>query len=105
MNGYEKGDDNLEEEILRILGNAYELADDIDTADISTITEQYVTRVLPPKYLSKGFNKLVSKIFPTKNRFLKLLPVFGIFYAAYEGYSMTVKVGQVALKRIKKGDL
>lgn len=105
MNGFKDGDDNLEEEIIRILGKAYELADDTDKADISTITEQYVTRVLPPKYLSKGFNKLISKIFPTRNRFLKLLPVFGIFYAALEGYSMTVKVGQVALKRIKKESL
>ncbi len=105
MNGFKDGDDNFEEEIIRILGEAYELADDLDKTDISTITEQYVIRVLPPKYLSKGFNKLVSKIFPTKNRFLKLLPVFGIFYAAFEGYSMTVKVGQVALKRIKKEGL
>ncbi len=105
MNGFKDGDDNFEEEIIRILGEAYELADDLDKTDVSTITEQYVIRVLPPKYLSKGFNKLVSKIFPTKNRFLKLLPVFGIFYAAVEGYSMTVKVGQVALKRIKKEGL
>lgn len=105
MNGYKNGDNNLEEEIIRILGEAYELADDTNKTDVATITEQYVTRVLPPKYLSKGFNKLLSRIFPTKNRFLKLLPVFGIFYAALEGYSMTVKVGQVALKRIKKEGL
>lgn len=105
MNGFKDGDDNLEEEIIRILGKAYELADDTDQTDISTITEKYVTWVLPPKYLSKGFNKLISNIFPTRNRFLKLLPVFGIFYAALEGYSMTVKVGQVALKRIKKEGL
>jgi hypothetical protein len=102
MNGFKDGDDNLEESVIRILGEAYEIADNLDKTDISTITEQYVTRVLPPKYLSKGLNKLVSKIFPTRNRFLKLLPVFGIFYSAIEGYSMTVKVGQVALKRIKK---
>ncbi len=103
MNGLRNGDDNLEEEVIRILGEAYELLDKTDKADVATITEQYVTRVLPPQYLSKGFNRLLSKIFPTRNRILKLLPVFGIFYAAFEGYAMTVKVGQVALKRMKRG--
>jgi hypothetical protein len=103
MSGYKKGDDNLEAEVIRIIGEAYELVDSTDNVDINTITEQYVTRVLPPLYLSRGFNKLLSRIFPTRNRFLKLLPVFGIFYAAIEGYTMTVKVGQVSLKRIRKG--
>ena len=103
MNGFKKGDDNLEEEVIRIIGEAYELVDNTDKVDINTITKQYVTRVLPPQYLSKGFNKILSRIFPARNRILKLLPVFGIFYAAIEGYTMTIKVGQVALKRIKKG--
>ena len=103
INGFKNGDDNIEAEVIRIIGEAYELADNMDKTDVATITEQYVTRVLPPQYLSKGFNKILSRIFPTRNRILKLLPVFGIFYAAIEGYTMTVKVGQVTLKRIKKG--
>jgi hypothetical protein len=103
MSGYKRGDDNLEAEVIKIIGEAYELVDNTDNVDINTITEQYVTRVLPPLYLSRGFNKILSRIFPTRNRFLKLLPVFGIFYAAIEGYTMTVKVGQVSLRRIRKG--
>lgn len=102
MNGFENKIDSLEDEVIRILGEAYGLVESTGIADPSRIKENYVTRVLPPQYLSKGFNRLISRIFPTRNRFLKLLPVFGIFYAAVEGYAMTVKVGQAALKRIKR---
>jgi len=101
MNGFNPDDKEFEEQIIRIIGEAYGLADMDEAADSRTITKEYITRIAPPKYISKGFNKALSKFFPTKNRILKLMPLLGVVYAALEGYAMTVKVGQATVKYIK----
>lgn len=102
MNGFKPGTGDFEERIIIIIGQTYGIIDEKADADTHKITKDYLTKILPPQYISKGFNKIVSRIFPTRNRILKLLPVFGILYAALEGYTMTVKVGQITVKYIKK---
>jgi len=104
LNGISIDDDEIEEMIIEIIGQAYDLVDNENRPDTKTISTSYVTKMLPQRYLNVGLNKgmrrFVRSILPFRSR-SRLLPIgIGLIFSAYNAYDAIVKIGRLSLERI-----
>jgi len=96
----------LEDFIIKLLGQTYGIVDNKEGANIRSISNDFMTIMLPRKYanmvLNKGVHKIVRRILPFKRR-SRLLPVgLGLSMSAYNAYDRIVTVGQLTLKNMGK---
>ncbi len=102
----EKNNRILEDFVIQILGQIYGIAEGAKASDTNSISNDFMTRMLPRKYanvmMNRGLHKIVRRILPFKRR-SRLLPVgLGLAMSAYNAYDRIVAVGQLALKNMGK---
>lgn len=101
LHGRDEDSRQREDFVIQVIGEAYELIDESETADTQDITRRYMTKELPQRYLHVGFNRVLNRLFPPRRR-LRLVPVVGVFVSAYDGYRTVVSAGRIALKHLQK---
>ncbi len=102
----EKNNRILEDFVIQILGQIYGITEGAKASDTNSISNDFMTRMLPRKYanvmMNRGLHKIVRRILPFKRR-SRLLPVgLGLAMSAYNAYDRIVAVGQLALKNMGK---
>ena len=90
----------IEDFVIQVIGEAYNLVDDRDAVSIHDITRRYMTKELPQRYMNLGLNRLLSRLFPYRSRF-RLIPIIGVAASAIGGYETIVTVGRDALQHLK----
>lgn len=88
----------IEEVILEIIGKTYHIVDEAHTSNTSIITETYITKILPQKYINKGINRIITRLFPARRKSRLLPGGIGVIASAIYGYKTIVQVGHTAIK-------
>jgi hypothetical protein len=96
-----EGNKRIDDFVIEVIGEAYNLVNNMSGSTPPAITRKYMTKELPQQYVKMGLNKLLSRLFPYRSRF-RLVPFIGIATSAVDGYETIVRVGQVALKLIQR---
>jgi len=88
----------LEGPILYIIGKAYNIVEEAKPSNAHAITKAYMTRILPQRYLNKGVNRIITRLFPPRRKSRLLPGGIGMIVSAVDGYETIVKVGHMAIK-------
>ena len=91
---------------VKVIGEVFGVKNRDTGEDSRTITREYVSRLLPMKYFSRGMDrgmrKILRRLVPMRSR-SRLLPVgIGLGSSAVRAYDTVVNVGQATLRRLAK---
>jgi len=90
----------LEGPILHIIGKAYNIVEEAEPSYEHAITKAYMTKILPQRYLNKGVNRIITRLFPPRRKSRLLPGGIGMIVSAVDGYKTIVKVGHMAIKHL-----
>jgi len=96
----------VEEFVVGIIGEVFGVTSGDEQVNPRSVTREYVSRLLPMKYLNRGMDrgirKILHRLVPLR-RHSRLLPAgIGIGSSAVSAYDMVVNVGQTTLKRLPR---
>lgn len=105
LHGVDQDDSRaMEDFAIRMIGEVYGITGVDKGASPGVISKDFMTKMLPQKYLEMGMNrglhKIAARILPIKRR-SRLLPIgIGLSMSAYHAYHTIVSVGQLSLKQM-----
>ena len=96
----------IEDFTVRVIGEVFGITNREMGEDSRSITREYVSRLLPMKYFSRGLDRgmrrVLRRLVPMKSR-SRLLPVgIGLGSSAVSAYDTIVNVGQATLRRLPR---
>lgn len=94
----------IEDFTVKIIGEVFGVTNQETGGDSRSITREYISRLLPMKYFTRGVDqgmrRILRRLVPIKNR-SRLLPMgIGLGSSAVGAYDTIVHVGQATLRRL-----